>query len=352
MKQMKKFDYLIIGQGIAGLSFAFQLLQAKKSFLVVDAPEIKASSSVAAGILNPITGRRYVKSWMFDDLLKEAVTFYKDLEHLLGEKVYHEMPIVRSLFNHQEEQDWWLRRQDEHYVPYMMPPMDEEHFPSGFQKVFAFAKVKGGGRADLRKLTNLFKNYLQDRAILDQSVFDYKDLEINADGSIWKSMHFSKVVCCEGANVKSNPYFKDLPFNPSKGEVLIIKAPSLAGKSIFKNRIFVVPNDPPFYWVGSQYKTTFTDDEPEKEARDFLEARLEEVMDSPYEIVDHRAAIRPTVKDRKPFLGEHPEYKGLFLFNGLGTKGASLAPFFSKHLFEFIEEQSALISEVDIKRFY
>ena len=349
---MKKFDYLIVGQGIAGLSFAFQLLKTDKTFLVVDTKALKASSSVAAGIINPITGRRYVKSWMFDQLLEEANSFYAELEALLQDKFYHELPIVRSLFNHQEEQDWWLRRQDEAYVPYMMPPMEQDAFPKGFKSVFAFAKVTGGGRVDLKKLTHAFKDYLSNKSCLLHERFDYEELKINQDGFRWRDMNFEKVVCCEGAHVTHNPHFRDLPFNPSKGEVLIIKAESLEGKSIFKNRIFVVPNDPPYYWVGSQYSTAFQDDEPEKASRLFLEERLEEVMDSPYEIIEHKAAVRPTVKDRKPFLGSHPQYKNLYLFNGLGTKGASLAPYFSKQLYAYISNDEPLMPEVDISRFY
>ena len=349
---MKKFDYLIVGQGIAGLSFAHQLLKANKTFLVVDTKELKSSSSVAAGIINPITGRRYVKSWMFDQLLEEANTFYAALEALLKEKFYHELPIVRSLFNHQEEQDWWLRRQDQAYEPYMMAPMEQEAFPTGFKSVFSFAKVTGGGRVDLKKLTNAFKDYLFNKSILLHERFDYDELKIDQDSFEWRAMTFEKVVCCEGAHVVYNPYFKDLPFNPSKGEVLIIKAEELEGNSVFKNRIFVVPNDPPYYWVGSQYSTSFKDDEPEKSARLFLEERLEEVMDSPYEIIEHKAAIRPTVKDRKPFLGSHFQLKNLYLFNGLGTKGASLAPYFSKQLYAYISNGEPLMQEVDISRFY
>lgn len=349
---MKKIEYLIIGQGIAGLSFAFQLLKDNKTFMVVDAPQLKSSSSVAAGIVNPITGRRYVKSWMFDQLLEEANSFYEAVEELLDDSFYHRLPIVRSLFNHQEEQDWWLRRQDDSYVPYMMPPMEKEAFPKGFKEVFAFAKVTGGGRVDLKKLTNVFKAYLGKKGQVINERIDYEDLEFVEGGFIWKNISFDNVVCCEGAHVVHNPFFNDLPFNPSKGEVLTIKSSALDGKSIFKNRIFVVPDNPPYYWVGSQYSTSFKNDEPEEAARLFLEERLKELMDCPYEIVEHKAAVRPTVKDRKPFLGEHPDFKKLYLFNGLGTKGASLAPYFSKQLYAFITGEQDLMDEVNINRFY
>jgi glycine/D-amino acid oxidase-like deaminating enzyme len=70
----------------------------------------------------------------------------------------------------------------------------------------------------------------------------------------------------------------------------------------------------------------------------------------PFEIVDHLAAIRPTVRDRKPYLGRHNLHSNLYIFNGLGAKGSSLGPFFAAHFADWLNEEIELDTEVDIKR--
>lgn len=347
-----RYDYLIVGQGLAGICMSHRLLKEGKKILVVDSKRHTPASTVAAGIINPITGRRYVKSWMFDELLQEADRFYIELQEQLGDNFFNKISITRSLFNHMEEQDWWLRRQDPAYIPYMFPPMEKEMFPVGFKPVFAFAKVDKGGRTDLGKLMRLYQAYLRDNSKLLNTIFSFEDLKNTGESEwSWKDKTFERILFCEGASAVHNPYFNYLPFNPTKGEVLIIKADALKRDTIFKNRIFVAPIEEDLFWVGSQYAASFDDDLPTEDAKAFLTERLEEIMDCPYEIIEHRAAVRPTVKDRKPFLGQHSTHKGLYIFNGLGTKGASLGPYFSKMMAAHLESGEALLPEVDIKRF-
>jgi glycine/D-amino acid oxidase-like deaminating enzyme len=42
----------------------------------------------------------------------------------------------------------------------------------------------------------------------------------------------------------------------------------------------------------------------------------------------------------------HPQHKNLGIFNGLGSKGISLAPYWANHLVEHILEKKPLDSEV------
>ena len=349
--ELKSSKYLIVGQGIAGLSLAFRMLQRGITFQVIDSPKRKASSSVAAGIINPITGRRYVKSWIIEHLISEANSFYAELTQLIGQDTFIKKDIIRSLFNHQEEQDWWLRRQDPMYADFMSAPESIADFPAGFRPVYAFGKVEHGGRVDLRGTVEAFQAYLKRKNLFVQDTLEYEDLVLQGNGVLWKNNHFDRVVFCEGAFVVDNPFFGDLPFNPTKGEVLIIRAAGLDQSFILKNRIFLVPLGDHMFWVGSQYSTQFKDDNPEEDSKLFLLERLQEVIDCPFELLDHRAAIRPTVKDRKPMLGQHTLHKELFIFNGLGTKGASLAPYFSKHFMEYLEQGASLMPEVNIERF-
>ena len=105
------------------------------------------------------------------------------------------------------------------------------------------------------------------------------------------------------------------------------------------------------YWAGSTCGRKYADGRPTVEGREYLEGRLRDILKLPFEVVEHRAAIRPTVKDRRPFLGRHPEYPQLALFNGLGAKGASLGPFWAKHMADFLIKNVTLEEAVDIGRF-
>lgn len=71
----------------------------------------------------------------------------------------------------------------------------------------------------------------------------------------------------------------------------------------------------------------------------------------PFEVVYQSAGIRPTVKDRRPLVGQHSQYKNLYILNGLGTRGVIVAPAISKQLYDLIEQNEPLESEINIARF-
>ena len=75
------------------------------------------------------------------------------------------------------------------------------------------------------------------------------------------------------------------------------------------------------------------------------------VTDAPFTIVDQQAGVRPTVTDRRPLLGKHPEFPKLAIANGLGTKGFMIAPLLMRELLEHLTEGKTLHPEADIVRF-
>ena len=79
-----KLDYILVGQGLAGSILSYQLLSRGKNILVINQSGQNISSTVAAGIYNPITGRSMVKSWMADQLFSYLIPFYRKLEEEIG----------------------------------------------------------------------------------------------------------------------------------------------------------------------------------------------------------------------------------------------------------------------------
>ncbi|MFK7904191.1 MAG: NAD(P)/FAD-dependent oxidoreductase, partial [Chitinophagales bacterium] len=171
----------------------------------------------------------------------------------------------------------------------------------------------------------------------------------------WKGIEAKKIIFCEGHQTRFNPYFDWLPFVPAKGELLIIEAKGLdleATERIAKNKITLLPLGNDRYWVGSTYEWKKLDEVPTQKYREELSSQLENTINVPYQIIVHQAGIRPSAKDRRPFVGLHPKYPNMGVFNGLGTKGVSLSPYFAHHFAAHLEEGEELEKVVDIRRYF
>ncbi len=354
--------FLIVGQGLAGTLLGFRLERVGHTVHYVDAPGQTAASAVAAGIVNPITGRRFVKSWRMDELLPELKSLYGALEEELGLQLWYPMPLIRTLYNRGDLNDWQARSADPGYPEYMEDQPAVGRIPEITEPVFAYAGVLHAGRVDVGSLVQAFRQRLVAEGRFVEEEFDYARIPalLGADAGSRETDQkakqglataYDQIICCEGWRARFNPWFNYLPHGGNKGQVLIIRteAPLLA--SMFKHRVFLVPFSDNTYWIGATSENQFADELPTVENGKFLEDRLREILKVPYEIVAHRAAVRPTVKDRRMFLGEHPDLPGLFIFNGLGTKGASLAPLGARWLEEHLLTGAELPAEVDIRRF-
>lgn len=351
MQTTESVDYIIVGQGLAGTFLAHFLEKANQKVQLFDQTMPCAASRVAAGLINPITGRRYVKSWKIDELLPFAKKVYQELEALLGISIYAEKNLIRSLFNSREENDWFSRSGDPGYASYMADKAEIGKYATTTVPVFSYGEVEQSGRADLLSLVEAYRKLWLEKGNLIADSFDYTAIEFLEEGVRYQNFTAQKIIFCEGAKGVDNPFFGYLPFTNAKGEVLQVRIPDADFKKILKHRIFLIPLQDDLYWVGSTYDWDFKDAEPTPEGRNFLEERLKDVLKVPFEIVQHQAAIRPTVKDRRPFLGIHREFPSLAIFNGMGTKGASLGPFWAHHMADFLVNNGILDQAVDISRF-
>jgi len=345
------YDYFIVGQGLAGTLLTHFLQRRGYRCLVIDQDKSTGASRVAAGLINPITGRRYVKSWRVDELIPFAEQTYRDLEAQLDVSIYHPRNILRSLFNHREESDWLARSAEPGYEAYVQDSIELGNYEKFTVAPYAYGEVTHSAQVDLSVLKSAFRQKLKaDHELLDEP-FDYEQLAIRADGLSYGSYRAERIVFCEGYQATVNPFFKYLPFGGAKGEVLLVRLPYANFEKVLKHRVFIVPMQNDLYWIGATYDWKFADEQPTADGGNYLRDRLDDILRTPYEVVEHRAAVRPTVKDRRPFLGVHPDFERLFLFNGLGTKGASLGPYWASHMVDYLAKNSNLDKEVNINRF-
>ena len=159
------------------------------------------------------------------------------------------------------------------------------------------------------------------------------------------------IIYCEGFNAINNPYFNYLPFSPVKGELLDIKIHEINIQEIINQGAFVIPLGDDVYRLGATYSWHELDFIPTEQGRNELMGKYQKLMKPEMKIGSHRAGVRPATKDRRPFIGMHPEFENVGIFNGLGSKGVSLAPYFAKQFVDFLVNDKELHPEVNINRF-
>ena len=344
-------DFLIVGQGIAGSLLAYLLEQRGQRCYLIDAPGQTAASSVAAGIINPLTGRQYVKTWRADTLLPFARKFYQQLEESLGISCYHPRNILRVFTHGGEENDWLARSADPGCAPYMA----ERAAPGAYARFTApclgFGETLQTAQVDLWRICERLRTHWQQQDRWLGEAFDYSRLELTSAGIRYGELHARQLVFCEGWRMKFNPYFNYLPLQGNKGEVLIVQFPEASFDKMIKNKVFIAPLSTGNYWVGGSSNNHFADDLPTEAGCAFVQQKLDEMIRTPYKVLSQLAAVRPTVRDRRPLLGRHPHHPQLAVFNGLGTKGASLAPYWAEQLVRYLLDGEMLDREVDVRRF-
>ncbi|MFT4667912.1 MAG: glycine/D-amino acid oxidase-like deaminating enzyme [Polaribacter sp.] len=352
MKDNISVDYLIIGQGIAGSLLAWFLSERGQKIHLIDNHYIGSSSVVAAGIINPVTGRRLVKSWMFDELLPIAKRTYQEIENKLAEHFYQERTIYRALSDVKAENTWDERSGDPGYEQYLSSEQPNEQVKKNMQAPFSWGAIHKAAQVDVPVFLDVIKEYFQNQNAITTSLFNSSELEFPAEGGIrYKHLKAKHIIFCEGQQARFNPWFKQLPFVVSKGEMLEIEIPGAADMPIIKHKSYITPLGQNRYWVGATYEWDELNESPTEKGKENLLKNLDRSINSPYRIIKQNAAIRPTVKDRRPFLGTHSEHSCLHIFNGLGTKGTSLGPYWGLHFVDHLLDGKDLVKEVDIRRF-
>lgn len=342
-------DYLIVGLGLAGVSFCEQLEKSGKTYKVISDTS-QTSSVVAGGLYNPVILKRFTMAWNAKEQLDLAVPFYKYLEAKLKVKLDYKLPVLRR-FASIEEQNMWFEASDKIGLKDFLSSKIQKNKNSSIDAPFEFGEVLHTGRIDTKLLLSSYSQYLCSKDLFLEETFDHATLHIASEAVSYKSIKAKQIVFAEGFGLKKNPYFSYLPLTSTKGEYLTIKAPDLKESNAIKSSIFLIPWEKDLYRVGATYKWKDITNLPTEESRSELLQKLDTFLKCDYEVVDQLAGIRPTVTDRRPLVGQHPKHKNLYILNGFGSRGVMIAPFASQQLLNYIEMKTSIHAEMDSARF-
>lgn len=349
---VKDKDVLIIGQGIAGTVLAFTLRKYGYSYAIVDKKEECTSSLVAAGVFNPFTGRKLTKTWRAEQLFPFAISFYKHIYDAYGIDCMQQLPIYRAFSDVTQFNDFSSHSTDPQFNNFIDRIHETPFRPQQLKNEMGGVLQKNGGWVDVRNFILQARTFFESENTFIHDEFEPSELNISTENLSWKGINAKKVVLAGGYQNSLKGVFDWLPFVPTKGEMLEISVPDLPGDMIYNKGFFLLPQRPGIFLAGATFSKD-TSPYPTQEGKKRVEEKITSLLHSPYQIKNHVWGIRPTVKDRRPLVGWHPVYKNIGIFNGLGTKGVTLAPFFAQQWVESWQETHKNIDEaVNIQRYY
>jgi glycine/D-amino acid oxidase-like deaminating enzyme len=333
----------IIGQGLAGSTLALLLRDLGYNVCVYDNGYKTSSSSIAAGMWNPLSFINLKKSWMANQLLPEMEVTYTRLEELLEASFFHSMPFLR-IFPDAGSANLWdeksLHPDVNRYIDSLQMPNVDEHFHQPFGSGF----VKGAGWLNIRL-------YLESTRAFFLSENAFEEREIQSEEIVAWLAQGDLVLQCSGWKPMPNSFWSDVPIHTSKGQVLTLQIDGLNSEYMSNFGKFLIPLGHDLYRAGSTYEHGALDALPSDAVNEILDDVKGSVKHS-FSVIDHKAGFRPTTIDRQPVLGMHDSHPRLGIFNGFGSRGVMLVPFFAKHFIVHLTQDSPIMKEVHWKRFH
>ncbi|MBX2847591.1 MAG: FAD-binding oxidoreductase [Acidiferrobacterales bacterium] len=317
------FDYLIVGQGLAGSLLAHQLIKSGKSIRVIDNSHQQSASQVAAGIINPITGPRLTLTENFREFYPKAEKCYANLEQTLDVDLWQTLPQHRLIKGQTQTSYYRKRSEDADYINLIGQQINSRYFPDQ-QSII---EISQNAIVDTKLLIKQTRNWLIAQDLLDSSKLDYQSIKSRKDGIALGDQTFSHIIFCEGFQAINNPWLSHLPFKLSKGEILTIDIERpLMTLLNWGNWLAPIQGQTK---LGSSYTWGDLNLDPSNKIRDSLLSSLSENTNLQGRVISQEVGIRPTTRQRLPFIGPLKNLKGAYCFNGFGSKGCLLVPHYA-----------------------
>ncbi len=342
-------DYIIVGCGLAGIAFSETCLLHGKSIFVFDNMS-QNSSTIAAGIYNPVILKRFSGLEHAQEQLNVMTKFYAALREKIEKQIDYKLAVLRKFSSIEEQNNWFTASDKESLATFLSLHINKEKI-NGIESPFDYGEVLQTGFIDTASLLYYYRKYLKGTNCYSNSKFQYDIIQIENDVIHYENLVAKQIVFAEGFGLHANTYFNNLPLDGTKGEIIIIKAMDLDLNAIVNSSLYVVPLGENLYKIGATYNWSDKTNQISSAGLQELVAKLNELVTCPYEIVNHFAGIRPTVKDRKPLLGTHHSYKNVHILNGLGTRGVMLGPWCAAKLYDSIENNIEIEKSMNISRF-
>ena len=332
-------DTIIVGQGIAGSTLAWNLHWLGQRIAIIDRGEANSASRVASGLISPVAGRRNAVSRQFDELWSVAENFYRQVERETGKRFLHRRAMLRV-----QTEDGIGSENPEQYVT------GSTKLPAPLNPRTADI-LEPAARLDVPTFLAATRRSFEINTV--EAELNPHDVQTHLDKvTIPKlDLETERLIFCQGISAQSNPFLAELQFEPTKGEILTLRIPEFSEDRVISHNVWLAPRDDGTCLCGATYDREFENDQPTAEGRREILDKLTSFGPKEYEVVDHRAAVRPTLHGRLPKVGFSRQHRRVGFFNGLGSKGALRAPSAARQFARHIVRDEPLDSELRLQPF-
>lgn len=291
-----------------------------------------------------------VKSWNAEKLIPSALKIYNELAMLTGTDFFHIVPIVEIYQSVHHRNEWMARSSDTLMQDWIGDDISPEKIPAHVIAPLGGISLKQSGWLDVNKFIFTSRHYFREKNYtVDDHVLE-SEINFEKNKVRWKNFTADRIIFCNGNESINSTLFNNLPFRLSKGELIEIESTELNLSFILNKSVFILPTSNNIYKVGSTFSWNDLNTNPTTEGKTFLTTELEKMISCPYKIMNHSAAIRPTTKDRRPIIGIDQKNNSVGIFNGLGTKGVMIAPYYAEHFARHLLFGEPLDKEVFFER--
>lgn len=341
-----RVDFLIVGQGLAGSLLAQALRSRGQTVAVVDDGGKSSSSKVAAGLMTPLTGRRFTLTPAYPELFAFAERRLTELG------VFRPLSVYRMFADEEQKAKGLKRAAMPAYAPFIAQvTATQGELDPGLTDTLGGVLMHGAW-VDLRKLQADERERLQEAGCYFATHFDPAELAVESNGIRWQTVQARGVIYCDGYKSAQRGPFTYLPWQPAKGEALSLRSDAPQKPFILNREGWALPLGEGRWRTGTNWAWEGLDESPTELQKEKLLRRFRSYFGQAVdvEVTAHEAGVRPCTADNLPFLGTHPEQPRFHLFNGMGPRGTVWAPQLAEEMADFLVHGKPVRPECALSR--
>lgn len=356
----------IVGQGLAGTALAWEFERVGIEFQIIDRGHAGSASAAAAGVMNPVTGQRFVKAWRVDELLPQALEFYRDAEKRLGVSLLESLRGWRVFRNATEATRYAAKHASGELAPYDRGPIARSASDAWCIAASGAAEFGEIWRLDVTRYLAASRERWKGAGRLLEEEFELPASAsgagalgplgpLDAPAAVIRDEVFPTssnaliTILCTGAALLADPRWPALgALRAAHGEIVELRNAFVPPATMINARHWFLPLADGRVLGGASYRVDGAGS-PDDGAAELARA-AGEVLRGAGSITAVRSGVRLVAEDKLPLAGWLDRAHSLGVCTALGSKGALFAPWLARQWSAQLVEEKAFACEVALAR--